>query len=99
LITKELDIPTIGIGAGVHCSGQVLVSYDMLGMNEGFKPRFLKTYDTLADRIKDATGAYVREVKSRVFPGKEHTIGGTAPVPTPIPHDDSSIPLYGGGKK
>ena len=99
LITKELHIPTIGIGAGVHCSGQVLVSYDMLGMNEGFKPRFLKTYDTLADRIKEATGAYVSEVKSRAFPGEEHTIGGTAPVPTPIAHDDSSIPLYGGGKK
>ena len=72
-VTAELAIPTIGIGAGVGCDGQVLVCYDMLGLNDRFSPRFLKRYADMATTIRDATGTYVREVKAREFPGDEHT--------------------------
>src|SRR5438094_285776 len=58
-ITASLDIPTIGIGGGLDCDGQVLVSYDMLGMDETFKPRFVRRFATLGKTIKDATAAYV----------------------------------------
>ena len=98
MITEQISIPTIGIGAGVECSGQVLVCYDFLGMNEGFKPRFLKTYENLAGRIREATSSYIAEVKGKEFPGAEHTIGGTAPVPTKVEEADSSIPIYGSAK-
>jgi 3-methyl-2-oxobutanoate hydroxymethyltransferase len=67
-ITAALAIPTIGIGAGVECDGQVLVSYDMLGMDESFKPRFVRRFATLGQTIKDATAAYVSEVRSGTFP-------------------------------
>ncbi len=67
-ITEALTIPTIGIGAGVHCDGQVLVSYDALGMDESFKPRFVRRYETLGDRIKTAIGSYVADVRSGAFP-------------------------------
>lgn len=95
MITENISIPTIGIGAGVDCSGQVLVCYDMLGMNDGFKPRFLKTYETLSERIRGAVATYVEEVKEGVFPGEEHTIAGTAPVPVSVQSNDESIALYG----
>jgi len=72
-VTDALDIPTIGIGAGNGTSGQVLVGYDMLGMNDGFKPTFLKTYASLADTIRDATRAYCDEVKARSFPDDDHS--------------------------
>ena len=67
-ITAALGIPTIGIGAGVECDGQVLVSYDMLGMDESFKPRFVRRYATLGDTIKSAIAHYVEDVKSGAFP-------------------------------
>jgi 3-methyl-2-oxobutanoate hydroxymethyltransferase len=67
-ITSALGVPTIGIGAGVACDGQVLVSYDMLGMDETFKPRFVRRFATLGQTIKDATAAYVAEVRSMTFP-------------------------------
>ena len=67
-ITEALAIPTIGIGAGVHCDGQVLVCYDMLGMDESFKPRFVRRFATLGQTIKDATAAYVNEVRGATFP-------------------------------
>ena len=72
-VTAGLTIPTIGIGAGVGCDGQVLVCYDMLGLNEGFRPTFLKLYDDLGPRIRDATSRYVAEVKDRSFPDASHT--------------------------
>ncbi len=72
-VTAALTIPTIGIGAGVGCDGQVLVCYDLLGLNEGFSPRFLKRYADLAGSIRGATEEYVREVKAREFPGDDHT--------------------------
>ena len=67
-ITAALDIPTIGIGGGVDCDGQVLVSYDMLGMDETFKPRFVRRFAMLGATIKDAVGAYVKETRAGTFP-------------------------------
>jgi 3-methyl-2-oxobutanoate hydroxymethyltransferase len=67
-ITDALSIPTIGIGAGVACDGQVLVSYDMLGMDETFKPRFVRRFATLGATIKDAVAQYVGEVRGGTFP-------------------------------
>lgn len=72
-ITGILDIPTIGIGAGASCDGQVLVCYDFLGMSQDFKPKFLKQYENLYDRIHGATSEYVREVREGVFPAEEHS--------------------------
>jgi 3-methyl-2-oxobutanoate hydroxymethyltransferase len=73
LVTRRLSIPTIGIGAGVACDGQVLVYHDTLGLFDRFTPKFVKQYATLASHARDALGAYVREVREGVFPGPEHT--------------------------
>ncbi len=72
-ITQNISIPTIGIGAGAGCSGQVLVVYDMLGIYPGKKPRFVKDFMQGASSIADAVSRYVREVKVGTFPGKEHS--------------------------
>jgi 3-methyl-2-oxobutanoate hydroxymethyltransferase len=72
-ITKELSIPTIGIGAGPECDGQVLVSYDMLGLTTGFRPKFLKQYGDLHSAALDATNRYLDEVRSGQFPDASHT--------------------------
>lgn len=72
-VTESLKIPTIGIGAGVHTSGQVLVGYDMLGVNDGFKPSFLKRYAELGKEIRKATTAYCQEVTKRTYPDDEHS--------------------------
>jgi len=72
-ITKSLSIPTIGIGGGVHCDGQVLVVHDMLGMFERFTPKFVKKYANLNGQIKDAVRQYIEEVRTGAFPGKEHS--------------------------
>jgi 3-methyl-2-oxobutanoate hydroxymethyltransferase len=72
-ITRAVTIPTIGIGAGKHCDGQVLVTHDMVGMFEKFIPTFVKQYTTLATEIKKAVAAYNEEVKSGVFPSEEHS--------------------------
>lgn len=71
-ITQALVIPTIGIGAGPHCDGQVLVIQDLLGMNKAFRPKFVKAYVNLFDTIKNALDSYVKEVKERAFPAQEH---------------------------
>lgn len=67
-VAKMLTIPVIGIGAGAGVDGQVLVLQDMLGMNRGFKPKFLRTYANLADTIVDALDRYAADVKSEAFP-------------------------------
>jgi 3-methyl-2-oxobutanoate hydroxymethyltransferase len=72
-VTAELDIPTIGIGAGPDCDGQVLVYHDLLGLTEGHLPRFVKRYASLSREIRDALEAYAAEVRSGAFPGEEHT--------------------------
>jgi len=72
-VTATLAIPTIGIGAGAGCDGQVLVYNDLLGMDQRFKPRFVKRYADLEVAVKDAVAAYVSDVKSGAFPAPEHT--------------------------
>jgi 3-methyl-2-oxobutanoate hydroxymethyltransferase len=67
-ITAQVSIPTIGIGAGAGCDGQVLVCYDALGMDETFRPRFVRRYATLGETIKDAISHYVADVRSGEFP-------------------------------
>ncbi len=71
-ITERISIPTIGIGAGVHCDGQVLVIYDLLGIS-GQTPRMAKNYLPPAMSIDDAIQAYIAEVKNKIFPASEHT--------------------------
>lgn len=73
LISKRLCIPTIGIGAGVACDGQVLVHHDTLGLFDRFTPKFVKRYETLGAKARDALAAYARDVRDGVFPGPEHT--------------------------
>jgi 3-methyl-2-oxobutanoate hydroxymethyltransferase len=75
-ITAELHIPTIGIGAGADCSGQVLVLQDMLGISPGKPPKFVKNFMEGHASIEAAVKAYIREVKSGKFPGPEHGFAG-----------------------
>ncbi len=72
LITESINIPTIGIGAGNDCDGQILVYQDMLGMFSGFKPKFVKRYSELGEEMKKSFIKYDKEVKDKVFPGEEH---------------------------
>jgi 3-methyl-2-oxobutanoate hydroxymethyltransferase len=71
--TKALSVPTIGIGAGADCDGQVLVWHDMLGYYEGRAPRFVKRYADLGEVITEALGRYAEEVRSGAFPEQQHT--------------------------
>lgn len=73
LITKQLQVPTIGIGAGAGCDGQVLVYQDMLAMFGDFKPKFVKQFAQVGDMMKEAFAKYIEEVKSGAFPAPEHT--------------------------
>ncbi|WP_297070933.1 3-methyl-2-oxobutanoate hydroxymethyltransferase [uncultured Duncaniella sp.] len=70
-VSESLSIPTIGIGAGNGCDGQVLVMQDMLGVNKGFSPRFLRRYADLGTIIEDAVGNYIKDVKSSDFPNEK----------------------------
>lgn len=70
-VTESLKIPTIGIGAGQHCDGQVLVIHDMVGLNKGFKPRFLRQYANLYDVMGDAVRHYISDVKAKEFPSEK----------------------------
>lgn len=72
-ISRALRIPTIGIGAGAGCDGQVLVLHDLLGLNEGFAPRFLKTYAALGADVRDAVGRFASDVRSGVYPDDAHS--------------------------
>jgi 3-methyl-2-oxobutanoate hydroxymethyltransferase len=67
-VTKSISVPTIGIGAGVHCDGQVLVVYDLLGLTEEFKPRFVHRYAELSETMRGAFRKYINDVKSQQFP-------------------------------
>jgi 3-methyl-2-oxobutanoate hydroxymethyltransferase len=69
-VTKSVGIPTIGIGAGAHCDGQVLVVSDMLGLNEDFHPRFVRHYAELAETIRRSVGSYIKDVKEGKFPAQ-----------------------------
>jgi 3-methyl-2-oxobutanoate hydroxymethyltransferase len=72
-ITDTVNAPTIGIGAGKHCDGQVLVTNDMLGFDENFKPKYVKTYANLSRTIKDAVAKFREEVSTGEYPDEEHT--------------------------
>jgi 3-methyl-2-oxobutanoate hydroxymethyltransferase len=67
-VSESLSIPTIGIGAGKYCDGQVLVMHDMLGINHEFKPRFLRQYMNLYDEVSSAVAKYIRDIKKKEFP-------------------------------
>lgn len=75
-VSKVLSIPTIGIGAGVGCDGQVLVIHDMLGMNKDFSPRFLRRYADLHSVMTGAVQNYIKDVKNKDFPNSEEQYGG-----------------------
>ena len=70
-VSKSIEIPTIGIGAGMHADGQVLVTHDMLGITKDFKPRFLRRYLELFSSIADATRSYISDVKGQQFPNEK----------------------------
>jgi 3-methyl-2-oxobutanoate hydroxymethyltransferase len=72
-VSEEISVPTIGIGAGNHCDGQILVVADMLGMTQGFSPRFLRRYADLNSVMTDAIGQYVTDVKSGDFPNEQES--------------------------
>jgi len=72
-ISAKLSIPTIGIGAGVNCDGQVLVSYDMLGINTGHLPKFVKNFLTGHDSIQSGVKSYINAVKNQTFPNDKHS--------------------------
>jgi 3-methyl-2-oxobutanoate hydroxymethyltransferase len=74
LISERLEIPTIGIGAGMGCDGQVLVTHDLLGLFDRFTPRFARKYADLSQEMKRAFISYKEDVLARAFPAKEHTL-------------------------
>ncbi|MGC4086464.1 MAG: 3-methyl-2-oxobutanoate hydroxymethyltransferase [Polyangiaceae bacterium] len=87
-ITEAVGVPTIGIGAGPHCDGQVLVCYDFLGMYSEVRPKFVKRFAELGEAVVAATHAYVAEVQSGAFPSAEHSFGGAVPKPR-LPQEDT----------
>jgi len=97
-ITAAVAVPTIGIGAGPACDGQVLVCYDMLGMYPDLKPKFAKRFAEVGEQIVKATSDYVSEVRERSFPAPEHTFkpNGTrrAPQPREEPIGADEIPPH-----
>ncbi len=72
-ITRRVSIPTIGIGAGMHCDGQILVVHDMLGLFDDFTPKFVKRFANLKETIGGAVRSYMEEVRTEAFPAEEHT--------------------------
>lgn len=72
-VTEAVSVPTIGIGAGASCDGQVLVLHDLLGLNEGFSPKFLKRYASMAAEVRDAVSRFGSEVRARSYPDDDHS--------------------------
>lgn len=102
MITGSIGIPTIGIGAGAECDGQVLVIYDLLGMNPDFVPKFVKQYMQLGTEIPAAVRRFSEEVREGTFPGERHTYRAKGPLfrPEEVPDEDEDDPetlsgLYG----
>jgi len=83
-ITEKLHIPTIGIGAGPYCDGQVQVFHDALGLFEAFTPRHAKRYATIGESIKTAVEHYIGEVQRGEFPDAAHSFGLEAPASTQV---------------
>jgi 3-methyl-2-oxobutanoate hydroxymethyltransferase len=84
-ITESVGVPTIGIGAGPDCDGQVLVCYDFLGMYRDIHPKFVKRFAELGEAVVGATRAYVKEVQAGSFPAAEHSFGMARPKPAGEP--------------
>ena len=84
-VTGSISIPTIGIGAGARCDGQVLVLHDMLGITGKVRPRFVKQYARLEETIRDAVGQYAQEVRQGKFPAPEHSYAAEEVTSSPIP--------------
>jgi 3-methyl-2-oxobutanoate hydroxymethyltransferase len=80
LVTERIGIPTIGIGAGPHCDGQVLVFHDLVGLFSGFTPTFVKRYADAGAAIRDGVAKYAEEVRTGSFPGDQHSFGMNAEV-------------------
>jgi len=74
MVSKRLTIPTIGIGAGAGCDGQVLVTHDLLGLFDRFTPKFVRKYADLHTQMQSAFTAYIADVQGRTFPAQEHTV-------------------------
>src|SRR5438874_5493709 len=91
-ITRAVGIPVIGIGAGAGCDGQVLVIYDLLGMNPDFSPKFVKKYLDLGPLIREAAQRFADDVKHGVFPADEHSFTSDK-TPAPV------LQLYSSGGK
>jgi 3-methyl-2-oxobutanoate hydroxymethyltransferase len=72
-VTEKIKIPTIGIGAGVHCDGQVLVGHDLLGLYDGHRPKFVRAYDDLKERVRDSVRRFSADVRARTFPSSEES--------------------------
>jgi 3-methyl-2-oxobutanoate hydroxymethyltransferase len=72
-VTREVSVPTIGIGAGPSCDGQVLVSHDLLGLYQGHTPKFVRRYATLADTVREAFERFRADIKERRFPNERES--------------------------
>jgi 3-methyl-2-oxobutanoate hydroxymethyltransferase len=92
-LTARLSIPTIGIGAGVHCDGQILVLHDVLGLGDRPAPRFAKRYAELWSAAREAIGAYATEVRTATFPTQAHSFQSLAPVDNSEPVIEGSLSL------
>jgi 3-methyl-2-oxobutanoate hydroxymethyltransferase len=93
VVTRTVAVPTIGIGAGPGCDGQVLVMHDMLGLFERFTPSFVKKYAALASQVRQAVGDFRREVEEGLFPAAEHTFSSKADFSSLLggkPHKDDN---------
>jgi len=105
-ITESLEIPTIGIGAGVHCDGQVLVCYDLFGLNPDFKPKFVKRFADGYGTLRGAAETFFADLRSGAFPDLDHSFqsktlrvlrgGATNPGPAAAREGEEKIgPVYG----
>lgn len=99
-LSRAVNIPTIGIGAGPGCDGQVLVCYDMLGLFKDFKPRFVKRFGELGQAVVEATQLYISEVRSGAFPNAEHSFAPRQTAPKAVEHTGAGAlavtsPVYG----
>ncbi len=93
-ITEALDVPTIGIGAGPACDGQVLVCYDLLGLNPDFKPKFVKRYLEGHALVREAVETFVEEVRAGTFPDEAHSFATPVRV---VKDEEAPNRIYGGG--
>jgi 3-methyl-2-oxobutanoate hydroxymethyltransferase len=96
IITGQVRIPTIGIGAGPHVDGQVLVYHDLLALDPTFTPKFVKRFAEVGEAVRGAVAAYVGEVKARTFPADEHGFHSSSVRLVPVPEDDDREEPQGG---